>query len=43
LLEEFHFEKVRNDFERAMKGFQDGLERLLKEKAGQFGLVSLKS
>ena len=25
MLEEFHFEKVRNDFERAMKGFQEGV------------------
>jgi membrane fusion protein (multidrug efflux system) len=25
MLEEFHFEKVRNDFERAVKGFQEGV------------------
>lgn len=25
MVEEFHFEKVRNDFERAMKGFQEGV------------------
>lgn len=25
MVEEFHFEKVRNDFERAVKGFQEGV------------------
>lgn len=25
VLEQFHFEKIRNDFERAMKGFQEGV------------------
>jgi len=25
MLEEFHFEKVRNDFERAVKGFEEGV------------------